>query len=79
MGICWDDYPTDSAFDELIQSPGRPRPGAEALCAYLASLDEQELTDRVATAEKVIRLMGISFRVYGEDGGSIDRHWPYDL
>ncbi|HEX8822565.1 MAG TPA: circularly permuted type 2 ATP-grasp protein, partial [Archangium sp.] len=51
----------------------------EALCAYLAQLDDATLAKRVSTAEQVIRLMGITFRVYGEDGGSIDRHWPYDL
>jgi uncharacterized circularly permuted ATP-grasp superfamily protein len=79
MAIRWDDYPTEGLHDELIRSPGQPRPCAEALCAYLASLRDQELADRVATAEKVIRLMGITFRVYGQDGGSIDRHWPYDL
>ncbi len=79
MGICWDDYPTGGVHDELIGGPGQPRPGAEALCAYLASLDDGALAERVATAEQVIRLMGITFRVYGEDGGSLDRHWPYDL
>ncbi len=79
MGICWDDYPTDGVHDELILGPGQPRPAAEALCAYLAQLDEAALSQRVAMAEKVIQLMGITFRVYGDDGGSIDRHWPYDL
>ncbi|TNC52524.1 circularly permuted type 2 ATP-grasp protein, partial [Rubellimicrobium rubrum] len=79
MAICWDDYAVHGLHDELIQAPGRPRPGAEALCAYLASLDEEALGVRIASAESLIRLMGISFRVYGEDGGSIDRHWPYDL
>ena len=79
MTISWDDYRTEGIHDELIVAPGQPRPGAEALCAYLASLDDKSLSDRVATAEKVIRLMGITFRVYGDDGGSIDRHWPYDL
>jgi uncharacterized circularly permuted ATP-grasp superfamily protein len=79
MTICWDDYPTDGIHDELILAPGEARPCAEALCAYLASLDDKALAGRVATAEQVIRLMGITFRVYGEDGGTIDRHWPYDL
>jgi uncharacterized circularly permuted ATP-grasp superfamily protein len=79
MGIRWEDYPAAGVHDELIAEDGRPRPGAEALCAYLASLDDKSLSERVATAEQVIRLMGITFRVYGDDGGSIDRHWPYDL
>jgi uncharacterized circularly permuted ATP-grasp superfamily protein len=79
MGIHWNDYPAAGVHDELILAPGQPRPGAEALCAFLASLDDKSLSERVATAEQVIRLMGITFRVYGEDGGSIDRHWPYDL
>jgi len=79
MGIRWDEYPSQGLHDELIEGPGRPRPGAEALCAYLASLDDAALSERVAAAESLIRLMGITFTVYGDDGGSIDRHWPYDL
>ncbi len=79
MAICWNDYPVEGLYDELVQAPGQARPGAEALCADLAQLDETTLAKRVATAEQVIRLMGITFRVYGDDGGSIDRHWPYDL
>jgi uncharacterized circularly permuted ATP-grasp superfamily protein len=79
MAIRWEDYPVQGVHDELIGGPGQPRPGAEALCAYLASLDDAALSERVSAAEQLIRLMGITFRVYGEDGGSIDRHWPYDL
>jgi uncharacterized circularly permuted ATP-grasp superfamily protein len=79
MGIRWDDYPSQGLHDELIGASGRPRPGAEALCAYLASLGDTALGERVAAAESLIRLMGITFTVYGDDGGSIDRHWPYDL
>ena len=79
MGIRWNDYPVDGVHDEVILGQGRPRPGAEALCSYLASVDDAALAERVASAEMVIRLMGITFRVYGDDGGSIDRHWPYDL
>ena len=79
MTIHWENYPVHGLHDELIGAAGRPRPGAEALCAYLASLGEEALSGRVASAEQLIRLMGITFRVYGEDGGSIDRHWPYDL
>src|SRR5918993_1137210 len=79
MAICWNDYAVHGLHDELIQGHGQPRPGAEALCAYLASLDDGALGERVAAAESLIRLMGITFTVYDEDGGSIDRHWPYDL
>jgi uncharacterized circularly permuted ATP-grasp superfamily protein len=79
MGLHWSDYPAQGPYDELVLPSGRARPGAEVLCAYLASLDEAALAERVRTAEQVIRLMGITFRVYGQDGGSIDRHWPYDL
>lgn len=78
MGIRWEDYPSQGFHDELILASGQPRPGAEALCAYLASLDSAALAERLAAAETVIRLMGITFTVYGQDGGSIDRHWPYD-
>ena len=39
--------------DELIGEGGRPRLGAEALCAYLASLGGTELAERVAAFRAV--------------------------
>ena len=73
-----EDYRTNGAWDELIDSEGRPRPHASQLMQYLSSLDDKELLSRKVASEIAIREMGISFTVYTE-GGNIDRAWPFDI
>jgi uncharacterized circularly permuted ATP-grasp superfamily protein len=79
MRIAWDSYPAAASFDELIAPGGSPRPGASALIEYLSALGPQELVTRQKAAEVAIRSMGITFTVYHEEGGSIDRAWPLDI
>ena len=73
-----EDYRTNGAWDELIDSEGRPRPHASQLMQYLSSLDDKELLSRKVASEIAIRERGISFTVYTE-GGNIDRAWPFDI
>ncbi|MEJ2328775.1 MAG: circularly permuted type 2 ATP-grasp protein [Gammaproteobacteria bacterium] len=73
-----EDYRTNGAWDELIDSEGQPRPHARHLMQYLSSLDDKELLSRKVASEIAIREMGISFTVYTE-GGNIDRAWPFDI
>jgi uncharacterized circularly permuted ATP-grasp superfamily protein len=80
MSIDWNTYPPTDFWDELITDKGRARPGAAALCRMLSSLSREELEERESAAELAIRTMGITFTVYtGEDSGSIDREWPFDI
>jgi uncharacterized circularly permuted ATP-grasp superfamily protein len=79
MAIQWKDYPVAGLYDELVRVPGKPRPSARALCRYLASLDDADIQERKAAAELAIRVMGITFTVYSEEEGSIDRDWPFDI
>lgn len=76
--VNWDNYSFDGFFDELIASPGKPRPEAAMLCDYLARLDARELAEHKTAAEVAIQLMGITFTVYTE-GNMIDRAWPFDI
>jgi uncharacterized circularly permuted ATP-grasp superfamily protein len=78
MTIDWQHYSTAQFYDELINTPGSPRPVARVLCDYLASLSDEELQARKTAAELAIQVMGITFTVYTE-GGSIDRAWPFDI
>ncbi|XOV89732.1 MAG: circularly permuted type 2 ATP-grasp protein [Pseudomonadota bacterium] len=71
-------YPTDF-YDEMLVSPNRSRSHAKRLARLLRSLDDEELAARQAAAELAIRQMGITFSVYSESGGSIDRSWPFDI
>jgi uncharacterized circularly permuted ATP-grasp superfamily protein len=79
MRIAWQEYPAAANFDELIAPGGTPRPGASALIEFLSALGPQELMTRQKAAEVAIRTMGITFTVYHEEGGSIDRAWPLDI
>jgi uncharacterized circularly permuted ATP-grasp superfamily protein len=79
MPIRWKRYQAKGPYDELIQSSGKPRLSAQPLCKYVSSLNDSELQERKAAAELAIRTMGITFTVYSEQGGSIDREWPFDI
>lgn len=79
MGIDWNDYPCAGFFDELLAAPGAPRAETEALAADLAALGLDELVGRQEAAEVAIKEMGITFTVYSEEGGAIDRAWPFDV
>jgi len=79
MSIDWKNYDVSGGYDELIRTPGEPHPAAEPLCRYLSSLSRAELEERKNAAELAILTMGITFTVYTEEGGSIDRAWPFDI
>jgi len=79
MTIDWNDYPCDGLYDELLAGPGRPRPEIEALAADLAALGPEELAARQEAADVSIKEMGVTFTVYSEEGGAIDRSWPFDV
>lgn len=79
MPIRWEDYKTDKFYDELLEDKGIPRSYAQALCDYLQNLSDEELSEYKAAADSAIHVMGITFRVYNDEEGSIDRAWPFDL
>ena len=53
----WQQYAAPGCYDELINNGSGPRPAARALCEYLASLSDEELSERKTTAELLILLM----------------------
>ena len=79
MAIRWGSYKVKGIHDELIRVAGRPRPAAQALCKYLRALKDPEIQEYRAAAETAIHVMGITFRVYSEEEGAIDRAWPFDI
>ena len=54
-------------------------PPARALMRYLTEMDGDEIAVRQQAAELAIKAMGITFTVYHEQDGSIDRAWPLDI
>jgi len=79
MTISWKNYPVNGFYDELIDFDGNPRAGAGLLLRHLDGMTEEELQERKAAADAAILGMGITFTVYSEDEGSIDRAWPFDI
>jgi len=79
LAIRWGSYRAKNVYDELVRAAGRPRPAANALCEYLRGLSDAEIEERRQAADLAIRVMGVTFTVYSEEGGSIDRSWPFDI
>jgi uncharacterized circularly permuted ATP-grasp superfamily protein len=79
MAIRWGSYRIKGLYDELLRATNRPRPAAQALCSYLRALKDSEIEEYKAAAELAIRVMGITFTVYSQEEGSIDRAWPFDI
>lgn len=79
MAIRWGNYAVGNFHDELIEKKGKPREYAKDLCDYLYGLSDNELAEYKAAADSAIQVMGITFRVYNDEEGSIDRAWPFDI
>ena len=79
MTIRWGSYKVKGIYDELIRAAGKPRDAARPLCDYLRALKDKEIDEYKSAADLAIHVMGITFTVYSEDGGSIDRAWPFDI
>ena len=79
MRIDWTSYSAPGLHDELIGPGGGARVAGRALARYLTELGGEEIGVRQQAAELAIKAMGITFTVYHEQGGSIDRSWPLDI
>ncbi|HEY9050236.1 MAG TPA: circularly permuted type 2 ATP-grasp protein, partial [Gammaproteobacteria bacterium] len=79
MAIRWGSYKVKGFYDELIRVAGKPRFASAALCEYLRNLKDKEIEEYKSAAEMAIHVMGITFTVYTEEEGSIDRAWPFDI
>ncbi|UCH52582.1 MAG: circularly permuted type 2 ATP-grasp protein [Pseudomonadota bacterium] len=79
MAIRWGSYKVKGYYDELIRAAGKPRPAAAHVCDYLRTLTDREIDERRQAADVAMRVMGVTFTVYSEEGGSIDRAWPFDI
>lgn len=79
MTIRWGSYKVKNLYDEMLRASGRPRPAAQVLSNYLRSLKDREIEEYKVAAESAIHVMGVTFTVYTEEDGSIDRAWPFDI
>jgi uncharacterized circularly permuted ATP-grasp superfamily protein len=79
MSIDWNDYDCEGFYDELVEAPGKARDCVDGLLQDLEDLGHDELVARQEAADVAIKEMGITFTVYSEEGGAIDRTWPFDI
>jgi uncharacterized circularly permuted ATP-grasp superfamily protein len=71
-------YTLDAAFDEMLDTDGRPRPHYQELYHRLLEMPAETLYQRQQAANTAFLNQGITFTVYGDDEGT-ERIWPYDL
>jgi uncharacterized circularly permuted ATP-grasp superfamily protein len=71
-------YQLEGFYDEMFDEQLRPRPEAELLKRKLDSLEWEEILRRQKAAERALLQMGITFNVYGAEGGT-ERIWPFDM
>ncbi len=79
MSIDWNAYPSEGFYDELVAGPGNGHRAIAGLLADLEAFGPEELVARQEAADVSIKEMGITFTVYSEEGGAIDRTWPFDI
>jgi uncharacterized circularly permuted ATP-grasp superfamily protein len=79
MAIRWGNYKVTNLHDELVEKAGKPRQYAKHLCEYLRALSDKDINELKAASESAIHTMGVTFRVYHQEEGSIDRAWPFDI
>ncbi|HBA33825.1 MAG TPA: hypothetical protein DCZ12_06815 [Gammaproteobacteria bacterium] len=72
-------YPTKPFYDEMLSGTNRARSYAKRLVQHLRRMDNDELASRQTAAELAIKEMGITFTVYTQNDGAIDRTWPFDI
>ncbi len=74
----FDGYDTEGFYDEMIMPDGGPRPGAALLKKRIESLSDGDLKRRQVAAEAAFMNRGVTFNVYGREGGS-ERIFPFDI
>ena len=79
MAIDLKEYDPGDFFDEMMSSRNRARPLAKELITLFRSMDAEDLAARQDAADLAIKEMGITFTVYSENEGMIDRSWPFDI
>ena len=74
MGDLFDYGAQLTAWDEMLEAPGRPRPAYEALYDAVQALSTEDLADRGERRDRSFRDQGITFSLSGEE-----RPFPLDL
>lgn len=72
-------YQTELHYDEYFEDNGIPRPAMAPFISRIDRLSKKEILRRKSAAESALLQAGITFTVYGEQQGQIDRIFPFDI
>ena len=78
MPIELKEYDPGPFFDEMMAGK-TARPLAKEIIGLFRKMNNGELSTRQDAADLAIKEMGITFTVYSENDGMIDRNWPFDI
>ena len=67
--------PLPGVADEMVDNNNAVRPVWQHFLAALSRMDDKELHDRFARADRYLRDAGVFYRAYGNKGAS-ERSWP---
>jgi uncharacterized circularly permuted ATP-grasp superfamily protein len=71
-------YQLNGFYDEMLASPGQPRPGYRRLYEHLNRLGPAELQRRHDLALQMFRNHGLTFAVYPDEQGT-EKVFPFDV
>lgn len=71
-------YECEGFYDEALKGKDCPRPGASSLIHRLEGLSTEELQRRQRMADATMLNLGITFNVYGHEGGT-EKIFPFDI
>jgi uncharacterized circularly permuted ATP-grasp superfamily protein len=72
-------YQTESHYDEYFEDDGVPRPAIAPFIHRIGRLSKKEIMRRKSAAESALLQAGITFTIYGEQQGYLDRVFPFDI
>ncbi len=72
-------YQTESHYDEYFKADGVPWPAIAPFIRRIDRLPRKEILRRKSAAESALLQAGITFTIYGEQQGQIDRIFPFDI
>jgi uncharacterized circularly permuted ATP-grasp superfamily protein len=70
--------PPPGVFDEMLDPAANPRPHYARYAQWLASMPAEQMAGKRGEADLIFRRIGITFAVYGEEGGT-ERLIPSDV
>ncbi len=70
--------PPPGVYDEMLDASLSPRPHYAAYAQWLASMTAEQMAGKRSEADLIFRRIGITFSVYGEEGGT-ERLIPSDV